>query len=45
MPPLLKGHLDGEKLPVADFIVDLHRVEFVGKEGTWVESTLVTLLL
>ncbi len=45
MPPLLKSQFDGEELSVANIIIIFRRAEFVGEEGTWMESGWSPLLL
>ncbi len=45
MPPFFEHKLDVQELSVADIVILLHRSEFLGEEGTWMEFGRVPLLL
>lgn len=45
MSPLLKGKLNSQQFLVADIIITYLWGQFLGKEGTWIESRRFTLPL
>jgi len=43
--PFLQCELNGQKLLIADVVVYLRRGELFGKEGAWMETSWIPLLL
>lgn len=43
VPSFLKGELNGQQLPIPDFIIPFCGRETAGKEGTWMKFTFKLL--